>query len=682
MPQLIDLGNNNQLLVWIDDDTARTSANRTSLSYSLYNGSWSTPQAVNNDGTADFSPQLKNIDGTVYLVWQNAKTTFSDTVDLEEMAQNLEIYVAKYNSDINTFCEITNVSNNSYLDMLPTIYGDNSNVNIVWASNTQNDIFGHNTSNQIMKYTLGGNVTTVASGLKSIDSLTAGTKGSDSIIAYSVEMDGDMQTMSDKEIYIIKNGVSASLTNNEIIDSKPYFADDERLYWYSGGKIIYVDDFTTNAVNSILSDETVIPTDRFVVTANVNNDTAVLFEQADGLKADLHTFIYDKTQNKWSENVTLTDLDSFINGFSGFIASDGQIKLAFNKQAIIAEIGEQNPYGAADLCTLDVSPSYNLSIEGDLFYDPDMLVVGNRLEINTTVKNNGELTVNSVLLEVLDQNDNVLQSTEVAESLFPGETKEYIAIYTIPAGFNGKSIKVRISPIGCDDFDLSDNVKQASLDCLDASLEEVYLGKTEGGNDVIYAHIVNRGIKDTGVFTLKLVDGTADGTVIETKQINSLTPLAATVESFEYSNSNVFKTKTLYIVIEDLANESFVGNNSDFIVLESLKALDMTVSNVEIVSQNEDSTGLKLTIDMVKNAIETLNGEFILAAYTESGKLLSVTKSPVSISNTTDTLTPNINVPVKSDENIVFKLFVWSSAGQIAPLTDFSEYLYEPVSSF
>lgn len=682
MPQLVDLGSGKQLLVWVDDDINRTSTNRTSLYYSLYNGSWSTPQAVHNDGTADFAPQLKIINGTTYLVWQNAKTTFSDTVTLEQMAQNLEIYVAKYNNANNTFDEINNVSNNSYLDMLPTIYGDGSEVSIVWASNTLNDIFGQNTNNQIMKSSLSGNVTTIASGLKSIDSLTAGKKGVDNIIAYSVEMDGDMQTMKDKEIYINKNGTLSRLTTNEIIDSKPYFANDGKLYWYSGGKIIYIDDFSINSVNSILSDETVIPTDRFVVTTNANNDTAIVFEQVNGLKADLHTFIYDKTLNKWSENVALTELNSFINGFSGFIASDGQMKLAFNKQAIIAEMGEENPYGRADLCTLGVSPSYNLSIEGDLFYDPNMLVVGNGLEINTTVKNNGELTVNSVLLEVLDQNDNVLQSTEVAEPIVPGETKEYNAIYIIPQGFNGKSIKVRITPVGSDDFDLLDNTKQISLDSIDASLEDVYLGKTEAGKDVVYAHIVNRGIKDTGEFTLKLVDDTADGTVIATKQVTSLTPLAATVESFEYTNQDVFKTKTLYVVIEDLANESFVGNNSDFVVLERVKALNMTVSNVEVVSQNEDSTGLKLTIDMVKNAVGTLSGEFILAAYTESGKLMSITKAPVSISNTTDTLTPNINVPVKSDENIVFKLFVWNSLGHIEPLTDFAEYLYEPVSSF
>ncbi|MCK9479499.1 MAG: DUF6273 domain-containing protein [Firmicutes bacterium] len=674
-PQLVDLGNDKQLLVWVDDDTSRTSANRTSLYYSLFNGAWSQPQAVHNDGTADFSPQLKNINGNTYLVWQNAKTTFLDDVTLEQMAQNLEIYVAKYNDTNNTFVEVENVSNNDYVDMLPTVYGNGSEVNVVWVSNTENDIFGQNTNNQIMKYTFGGSVTAVASGLKAIDSVTA----DNDIIAYCVEMDGDIQTVEDKEIYIIKNGASSRLTDNEIIDSKPYFAGDGKLYWYSGGKINYIDNFNTNEVNTILSDETVIPTDRFVVAVNANNDAAVLFEQASGLNADLHSFIYDKTQDKWSENVALTELDSFINGFSGFIANDGQIKLAFNKQKVIAQIGEENPYGTADLCDLTISPSYNLSIEGDLFYDPDMLIAGNDLEINITVKNNGELTVNSLLLEILDEGDNVLQTTEISEAIVPGETKEYTAIYTISEGFIGISVKVNVLPVGCDDFDLSDNTKQVMLDCIDASLEDVYLSKTEEGKDIIYAHIVNRGTKDTGTFTLKLAEGTPNGTVVETKQVSSLAPLSATVESFEYSNPDIFKTKTLYILIEELADESFVGNNSDFVVLKGIKKLDMTVSNVEIISQDEACIELRLTIDTEKNTEESLTGHFLLAAYTESGLLLSISKEPVSIINITDTLIADITLPVKPDENILFKMFVWNSLGQIQPLSYFSGYLHKPV---
>lgn len=157
---------------------------------------------------------------------------------------------------------------------MPTIYGDETGIFAVWASNTDNDIFGQNTNNQIMKNSFNGinweYASVVSSGLSIIDIVTGGKAEDNNIIAWAVDTDSDAETMTDKEIFINNNGVTARLTNNETIDSKPFFANDNRLYWYNNGQINYISDFETNTINKFLSEGIIIPNDRFIVMSNTN----------------------------------------------------------------------------------------------------------------------------------------------------------------------------------------------------------------------------------------------------------------------------------------------------------------------------------------------------------------------------------------------------------------------------
>jgi hypothetical protein len=138
-PQLMPLDNNKQLLIWVDDDASRSSANRTSLMYSIYNGStWSTPQYVNNDGTADFSPRAVVSGDNAYIVWQNANKLFDDSVTFELMAQAMDINYARF--DGSSFIDITNLTSpdNLIFEISPMISTNSSEVSVSWIENSVN----------------------------------------------------------------------------------------------------------------------------------------------------------------------------------------------------------------------------------------------------------------------------------------------------------------------------------------------------------------------------------------------------------------------------------------------------------------------------------------------------------------------------------------------------------------
>ena len=570
-PQLVSLGNNEQLLVWLDDDPSRNEYNRTSLMYSYYNGTiWSDPQAVDNDGTADFSPQLKNVNGTPYLVWQNAKTTFDETVTVETMSAGMEIAVSKYDINTHTFATKTNLSNDSLIDMLPKISGNSTDLSVVWVKNLGNDIFGLTARNELMLSTFDGtnwsSPTAVYENLNAIDDLTVGYSSESRIIAYTLDVDNDINTVNDKELFI--NGVK--ITTNEVLDSKPDFAAN-KLYWYSGGQISYIDNFTTNEIHSILPEGQVMPNDRFEILSNANGDSSIVFEKSEGIKSELYSFIYDKTADRWSSMVKLTQLDSKIDGFGGYLDNSGVIESAFNKVAVVGEIGTSEPYGQADLCTFEVSPVYNLSMN-DVFYSADKLVAGNDLELKFDVTNNGELTDSYMTVQILDSNDNRIFTTELAKQLMPGETKECIAIYRVPENFTSRDIKVNVTPKGQDDFDLVDNIKTVNLNYIDVAVEDLYCGKKADGTKIIYAQIVNRSLNTLSNIEVSLVENTPEGTVLETKTIESLDSLDVNMVTFEQT---VTENKVFYVVVKPVENETMSGNNNDFIVVN---VVDLTTA--------------------------------------------------------------------------------------------------------
>ena len=129
-PQLVELENGNMLAVWLDDDATRNAINRTSLYYSYYDGTWSQPQAVNDDRTADFAPYLTKIDNKARLVWVNTKNEFENNAEISDVCAAWEICNAEFNNTTKQFENINSITSNNDTDMMPTIFGDNENVYI------------------------------------------------------------------------------------------------------------------------------------------------------------------------------------------------------------------------------------------------------------------------------------------------------------------------------------------------------------------------------------------------------------------------------------------------------------------------------------------------------------------------------------------------------------------------
>ncbi|MCL2655217.1 MAG: hypothetical protein FWD65_05910, partial [Coriobacteriia bacterium] len=161
-PQMIAVGNK-LLAVWQEDNSARSSINRSMLVYSVKSaGAWSAPQAVWDNGAPDGTAQLFTDGSKVWLVWQKAKSSISvaDETDsatvIPAYAAAQEIATAQWDTATSTFSSKSYLTNDSTLDLLPSGVMIQGTPTVSWVSNSANDIFGSSGTNTIKTATLDG----------------------------------------------------------------------------------------------------------------------------------------------------------------------------------------------------------------------------------------------------------------------------------------------------------------------------------------------------------------------------------------------------------------------------------------------------------------------------------------------------------------------------------------------
>lgn len=86
--QMVTAGDT-KMILWTEGDPKRASINNSKLVYSIYNAAddtWSAPEAVADDGTADFAPSVVSDGERIYAAWQNINREFTNDAALSEVA--------------------------------------------------------------------------------------------------------------------------------------------------------------------------------------------------------------------------------------------------------------------------------------------------------------------------------------------------------------------------------------------------------------------------------------------------------------------------------------------------------------------------------------------------------------------------------------------------------------------
>jgi len=560
-PVIVQQSDGTKVAVWLDDNTDRNAINRTSLYYSYHDGNeWSQPTQVDDDGTADFYPELKVIGNTTYLVWSNAKNELSDDDSINTLLSGLEISVAVF--DNGSFRDIKTITSDVYASLRPVVFGNDSDVCVAWIKNTENDLFTENASYSIctskLSYNSWGYAREHVGSLSSINSFDGQIIDGEVVIAYSADTNTSGDDLNGLEIFIDDK----KITTNDYCDSNVRFFGDT-LYWYSEGNICEYNIVDNSDVTFIISE---ISSDRFEIFGEGENRVIVCTE-SNGLKNDLHAYFYDGSGNAWSDSVKITALDSFITSFSGIYNHNGMFEFIIAEKGVDVNSGYTDPYTQTDIVLLNVEPVYNLSVN-DVCYDASEMVSGNDMEFNLTVENKGELAVNQYTVEMLDAEESVIVSDTFDYTILPGNKHSVKMYYRInDENLISHDITFRISMGSLIDFDDTDNEYRITFEYSDVAVENMNYGFVDEETVSLFCNVVNRGYEDVSNLNVTLYKNSIDSEPIDSYTItDTVSPFGSVLCSFEVPFE---KNAVYYITVQH--NDDNYGNNSDYMYVQYME---------------------------------------------------------------------------------------------------------------
>ena len=566
-PQTAFFSDGTRLAVWIGYNEEYSGPDALNLFYSYYNGIWSEPQVVESDGTTDAYPDLKVIGDAAYLVWQDASGSLNGYDDLDSMAGFMDISGAVFDVENGVFNTWSVTENSGVLNVQPKLCGEGDNVYVVWQRNGQNDWFGQNYANSLLCSSFTGDgwdgEIALHSGLGALLDFDV-TYANGVRVAYSMDGDCDLNTQEDIEVYI--NG--SQVTSNEYLDSGVTYNGSD-LYWYSGGSLL------CNGY-SVMAEDVRIGSDRFQIV-NENGLCAMVYAEENDMATILYAAYYDDASGSWGSPVVLYDAGTSIAAFSAAVTPEGEISVLIQNQEVVGDYESDDPLGMVYLEWYNAPLGCNLRLD-DIYYENKDYIPKQDIPVYLTVSNTAELTIPRILVEWLDESGEVLLQKTVEEQLLSGETKEIETAYQITDPTKEKNLTVRVTPVGLDEADIEDNTAEMKLSWSDIAVENLNYGKLEDGGFVIHASVVNYGYEAQQNVVVNLIQGAADGPVVDSVTLSSMDLFA--LHNVEF-NVMLPTQGVYYVQVEHKENDNNYGNDSDFLRMDAAHMPVCTAANHE-----------------------------------------------------------------------------------------------------
>jgi len=587
-----------RVMVFLMDDPNRGDMDRTKLMYSLYDetlDTWSTPLPVMVDdkGTADFFPSLHSDGNNLYVTWHKSKNTFEELAALDPftaldaMFAASEIAVAKFNVATGTFTDVTYITDNDFMDTVPSIavYGDE--VFAVWVSNIENDWFGtsENNLNNIMYSALQNGVWSepkvLVSGLGAVIQLDAGYLDGEPCVAYITDTDNDFSTLNDRNLLLSYLSGNTVVLTDDVFVSNPDFTcinGVDVISWYSDGNIFYMS--SDGCYDSLFDESAAGLLDVYKIITDGEGKTAVVYaaKDSDGV-GYIYGHMYDTVSGRWSPRfkVAETGDEWFARYIDGLIDGD-DIYLAFTNTK--TELTETSVTEESNLCVLKIEPHADIKLDA-VFYKNGDVHQGTVLPMTLLVENTGNLAMSGIDVKA---NGVAIDRIVIDEGLLPGESIWLDDVMlNIPQDMSANTaFIISVEPLFLTDVNPYDNFKTIVLGFADIALElETY---RVGDTVKVVANVVNFGDYDVSNVVLSAcLDGSSDNAfrveygdlVVGQKKLTVID-----IDPRDYDlNEEGFGILQFMVSCEQ--EEASLSNNADFIVLRTYEAPPSVFTPVE-----------------------------------------------------------------------------------------------------
>lgn len=567
-----------RFLLWTADSASRGAADRTMLSYSVYNpltGGWSAPQALQDDGTADSFPQFAGGDD-LFVVWQDNNTRFGDTAELNAWAASSEIKVAKAaGADFLGSAEITTLTSNASADFMPKIAAEGNEAAVVWLGNSENDMLGVSGANSVFLSTYNGSEWSAPQQIfetqNPVMNLDVGFVNGDVSVVLDVDTDGDAYTLEDREIFLKKGSAGFErLTHNETLDSGAQFAEiggETALFWYADGNIAYRTFSENGGLHTVFAEQKADLSDTFEIITNGEN-TALTWSKEMDETAEVFASMYNSETGEWSRETAVTAAGASLRNTHGVFDDSGNLMIAANRKTPQESGGFQN-----DLVVYFVPPKPDAEAI-DYYYEQADVQAGAQLPVTVGVGNEGQQPIEEVTVTIADPSGEILVADTEECSILPGETADVTCLLPLPEAICLTEYTVTVTTPGDgnarNDF-LTMKVGYTDL-CL--SVEE-YDTETARYADLMITNLTD---VPTGA-TLTIRENSKDGPVVYEQEFETIDKSTNGSYLFRIDKTTLEYeadgTKTYYYSVSSTVEEYSGADNTALTVVSSDDAYEL-----------------------------------------------------------------------------------------------------------
>lgn len=604
--QTAALPNGGLLVVWTHDpgESVRPCANnRPMLYYAYYNGSyWSyiSPVAVPDDGTADCNPTLVTVDGTIYLLWQNASRPLTDQDSVETVPGVMDIACARFDTATYRFTLLGSFGTSGY-DGAPSITHINSQPAVYYAASDTNDPIGMTGTGTLHR--------AVFDGTEWTDQILTAAPGAVSATAASAEtLWYAWKDESGSHLCSFDGTVSIPLSPEALNASRPSFVDGV-LTWYADGAVVANGEF-------ISLEES---TDRYQYLRSGTGIQAVLYtipgnDRCTSLCASFND------GSGWGEPIIIAGGDRHITSFHGQFLSDGTLKIAICGQAVTYDTnGSPVLSSGSTLQICQISLHADLAVTG-IDYLAHSLVRGGTLDVHLQLENQGAVGIQCVQVDIM-RSSTVYATQTYQVGLSSGESTSLFVPFPLPSSIMS-GYYAKVTPVGLTDKDTRDNTKDINLRLQDVSVEDTIVTRCGQTLEVVTT-VASRGISAVSNVTVTLTDEA--GTVLGTSEVDSLNAGDNTFCRFTVTQ-DLPEGSTLTVTASGPENENLFSNNSRTVLVPEKEKTAFHLTARKLTS--EAATSVMVTaINPTDSAVSCL---LYCASYDAHGKMLHVS-SPAQV---------------------------------------------------
>jgi hypothetical protein len=515
---------------------------------------WSLSR-VTDDENAEFGPRVVVAAGdeTRIAAWVRIDGDVSGMEEPDEIPPYLELVAARQEPASGGWSAPEQLTDNEVTDRdpQPVVFGENEG--ILWVQNEGDHFIGGATQGDrllFVPWTVDGwgeTVTLWSEKKGLLDYSFAADADGEGHLVFSVDEDGDLDTINDQELYYLstENGIwqaARQLTTDEREDAQPTLVAPEGAplcVWREGDQLLYsrLEDWNPRAVYG--DSHNVATHAPSLAGVGLPGGAAIAYTRQGAEGADIVAAFYDASLDQWSQPRQITNDEHAETGLT--LANDGnELLIAYLKTEIertdievefedgmhLVENAPQT--GRTDLCVLRHELGYDLAIQADSMQIlPANSGPGEEAFVYIVTENRGDLPVESFDIVLYDgdplQGGALIGSVGIAGPLLAGATQEMVFYWRIPPETYSRRLYAFIDPdLQFEDRNRWNNRATVWVVLPNLAIETCWSDPISESEVALTARIINDGVIPAGAFDVVWRLGSPQGQEIGRKRVEGI----------------------------------------------------------------------------------------------------------------------------------------------------------------